>query len=430
MTEELRQCERRAEDTERGLLRRHRDFRLLWYGETARAFGASVTGLVLPLVAVSTLNSSALVVSLLSAATWLPWLVIGLPVGAWVDRMRRRSIMLASDAICLVLFASVPVAAWLGVLSIGQLMAVALLTGSAAVFFETAYVAYLPTLLAPADRAEGNAKLHGSDSAARLIGVGSGGIIAQLAGAVGGLLANSVTFLVSFVCVARIGRPEPPPEPVERTRGALLREIGEGLRLVARDSYLRSFTLFGATANLLLTAYQSIAVVFLFREIGLSSGTIGVVGSIGGLGGVLGTLVVRRTADRIGTGRALLLFELGLLSFAPLIALTASGAGLLLYVVGSAAVGTGIVAGNVIKSSFLQRYCPPGVLGRVSASSAFLNYGTMPLGAVIGGALGTVIGLRPALLTLTVMLPLSALILYFSPIREQRDLPETVLRTA
>ncbi|MCC3769515.1 MFS transporter [Streptomyces sp. UNOC14_S4] len=429
MTEELRQCERGAETVRGGLLRRHRDFRMLWTGETMRAFGASVTGLVLPLAAVSALDADAFTVSLLNAAGWLPWLIIGLPVGAWVDRMRRRPVMLACDAICLVLFTSVPAAAWLGLLGLGQLMAVALVTGTAAVFFETAYVAYLPTLLAPRDRVEGTAKLHGSDSAAQLVGVGSGGLVAQFAGAVGGLLVNSVTFLVSLVCVARIRVREPLPEPVERVRGALLREVGEGLRLVVRDPYLRSFTLFGAAANLFLTAYQSIVVVFLVRDIGLPSGTIGAISSIGGIGGVLGTLVVRRTADRIGTGRALLLFELGLLSLAPLIALTAPGPGLVLYIVGSAAVGTGIVAGNVIKSGFIQRYCPADVLGRVTASSAFLNYGTMPLGALVGGALGTALGLRPALLALTVLLPLSALILLFSPIRARRDLPDSVLRT-
>ncbi|RLU86321.1 MFS transporter [Streptomyces griseocarneus] len=430
MTEELRQCERGAGAVRGGLLRRHRDFRMLWAGETTRAFGASVTGLVLPLAAVSALDADAFTVSLLNAAGWLPWLVIGLPAGAWVDRTRRRPVMLACDAICLVLFTSVPVAAWLGLLGIGQLMTIALATGTAAVFFETAYVAYLPTLLEPRDRVEGTAKLHGSDSAARLVGVGSGGLVAQFAGAVGGLLVNSVTFLVSLVCVARIRVREPLPEPVERVRGALLREVAEGLRLVARDPYLRSFTLFGAAANLILTAYQSIVVVFLVRDIGLAPGTIGAISSIGGIGGVLGALVVRRTADRIGTGRALLLFELGLLSLAPLIALTVSGPGLLLYVVGSAAVGTGIVAGNVIKSGFIQRYCPSDVLGRVTASSAFLNYGTMPLGAVAGGALGTVLGLRPALLALTVLLPLSALILFFSPIRARRDLPDSVPRTA
>ncbi|PHQ52668.1 MFS transporter [Streptomyces cinnamoneus] len=430
MTDDSQPSRRRGGTVAGGLLRRHHDFRLLWAGETARAFGASVTGLVLPLVAVSTLHADTFLVSLINAATWVPWLVIGLPAGAWVDRIRRRPVMLASDAVCCVLFASIPLAAWAGWLSTAQLMVVALLTGTAAVFFHTAYVAYLPTLLAPEDQAEGNAKLHGSDSAAGLVGIGSGGLVAQLFGVANGLLANTTTFLVSFVCVARIRHREPPPEPVERARGALAREIGEGLRMVASDPYLRSFTLFGATANLVLTAYQSIAVVFLFQDVGVSSGMIGVMGTIGGLGSVLGALVVRRTADRLGSGRALLLFEMGLLLFAPLMAFTSPGPGLLLYVAGSAAVGTGVVAGNIIKAGFLQRYCPSHALGRISASSAFLNFGAMPLGALLGGALGTAIGLRPAFLALTLLLPLSTLILFFSPVRAQRELPERALQTA
>lgn len=135
-----------------GLLRRHRDFRQLWYGETAGKFGASVTGVLLPLAAVSVLHAGTFAVSLLNAATWLPWLVIGLPAGVWVDRLRRRTVMLVCDAVSCALFLSVPVAAWCGVLGIGQLLLVALLVGSAAVFFQTAYTAYLPTLLSPRTR--------------------------------------------------------------------------------------------------------------------------------------------------------------------------------------------------------------------------------------------------------------------------------------
>ncbi|WP_377268897.1 MFS transporter [Peterkaempfera sp. SMS 1(5)a] len=412
-------------DPRGGLLRRHRDFRLLWCGETTGKFGGAVTGVAMPLVAVSTLHAGTLEVSLLSAAAWLPWLLIGLPVGAWVDRMRRRPIMLIADAVSLLVFAAVPVAAWCGALSITGLIGASLLAGTAAVFFQTAYSAYLPGLLAPQDRPEGNAKLHGSASAAQIAGLGAGGLLAQAAGAVNAMYGNAATFLVSVLCLLGIRHREPRVPAAERPRKALVQEVGAGLRLVAGDPWIRTMTLFGAVSNLWLTGYQSIQVVFLVREVGLASGAVGGLIAATSVGGVVGALVARRVAARAGTARALLAFELGVPVLALLIPLTTGGAGLVCYVVGGLSVSGGVVAGNVIKSSFQQSYCPPALLGRVAASSAFLNYGTIPLGAVLAGVLGTTLGIRPAMWITTAGVPLAALILYFSPIRRCRDLPSS-----
>ncbi|MFD4906705.1 MFS transporter [Kitasatospora purpeofusca] len=420
----------------RSLLRRHRDFRLLWCGETAGKFGASVTGVAMPLVAVSELHASTFQIGLLSAAAWAPWLVMGLPAGVWVDRLPRRTVMLVAAAVSLVLFTAVPAAAWAGRLSTGLLLAVALLTGTAAVFFQTAYTAYLPDLLSPADQPEGNAKLHGSASAAQIVGLGSGGLVAQLAGAANGMLANAATFLVSLLCLGRIRHRETrtaPTTPAARDgRGAdraLRREIGEGLRLVARDRWLRTLTLYGATCNLALMGYQSILVAFLVREVGLAPGTVGGLVAAAGSGGVLGAFAARRVAARVGTARAMILFELGLPALALLIPLTGTGAGVLCYAVGGFGVSAGVVAGNVIKSGFQQHYCPPELLGRITASAAVLNYGTIPVGALLAGVLGTAVGLRPAMWITTAGVPLAALVLLFSPVGRVRDLP-TVRRPA
>ncbi|MEU2023764.1 MFS transporter [Streptomyces sp. NPDC016469] len=406
-----------------GLLRRHHDFRLLWCGETAGKFGASVTGVTMPLVAVSTLHASTFEVGLLSAAAWAPWLIIGLPVGVWVDRLRRRPIMLATASFSLLLFAGVPVAAWSGRLSIGLLLAVALLTGTAAVFFQTAYTAYLPTLLEPDDQPEGNAKLHGSASAAQLAGLGSGGLITQLAGAVNGMFANAATFLISFLCLAGIRHREPRNTRAEHRTTSLVSEVREGLRLITYDPWFRTFTLFGAASNTALMGYQSIQVVFLVRTVGLPPGTVGVLIAATSAGGVAGAFAARRVAHRIGTARATLLFELGLPTLGLLIPLTTGGAGSLLFVTGGFSVSAGVVAGNIIKASFQQRYCPPDLLGRLIASTAFLSYGAIPIGALLGGLLGTALGLRTAMALTTAGIPLAAVILLFSPIRHSRDLP-------
>ena len=409
--------------TRRGTLLRHRDFRLFWLGQTTSRFGSAITAVALPLVALGTLNASTLQVALLQAAVWLPWLLIGLPVGVWVDRLRRRPVMITCNVAALLLFISVPIAAWLNALTIGHLLTVALLTGAAAVFFETAYQVYLPSLLSTGQLAEGNAKLHGSEAAAQVAGPGAGGFIAQLFGAVFGLLADAATFLVSTVCLLTMRHREP-RRSTRTPHQPLLKEIVGGLRFLAHDPYLRTMAAFGAAANLALVGYQSILLVFLVRENGVEPGTVGVIVAIMSCGGVLGALVATTVARRFGTARGMLLCQLGAAPFALLIPLAGPGPRLALVVLGGMAVGTGIVAGNIIKDSFRQTYTPRRLLGRVITGMHLINYGTIPLGALLGGLLGTVLGLRPTMWIMTAALVLSTGILLTGPIRHHRDLPE------
>jgi predicted MFS family arabinose efflux permease len=237
------------------------------------------------------------------------------------------------------------------------------------------------------------------------------------------MFANAATFLVSLLCLVGIRHREPRVTGTERRPGALVGEVREGLRLIATDPWFRTFTLFGAASNLALMGYQSIQVVFLVQSVGLNPGTVGVLIGATSAGGVGGALAARRVADRIGTARATLLFELGVPTLALLMPLTVGGAGTLFFVAGGCSVSAGVVAGNIIKASFQQRYCPPDLLGRVTASTAFLNYGTIPVGALLGGALGNGLGLRPAMTIMTAGVPLAALVLLFSPVRRSRDLP-------
>ena len=403
------------------LLIRHRDFRWLWVGETVSRFGSSVSTVALPLIAVSVLQATTFEVGLLSAAAWLPWLVIGLPVGAWVDRLPRRRIMQVATAGSLLAFGFIPLADRLNILTVELLLAIAILTGTAAVFFQTAYTAYLPDLLEPADQAEGNAKLHGSASAAQIVGLGCGGLIVQAIGAVNGMFVDASTFLIALLCLTAIRHREPRIQ--DHQRPALAREVVDGLRLVAGDVWLRTLTIFGGVSNLALMGYQSIIVVFLVREVGLEPGIVGALIAAASSGGVAGAFAGRRVATRVGTARATLLFELILPTSALLIPLTSKG-NLAFYVVGAFGVGVGVVAGNTIKATFHQSYCPPELRGRLAASTSFLNYGTIPVGALLGGTLGELLGLRTALWITTAGVPLAGLILFFSPIRRQRDLPD------
>ncbi|MEU8815100.1 MFS transporter [Actinoplanes sp. NPDC048796] len=401
-----------------------RDFRILWFGQTTSRFGSAVTAVAMPLVAVSVLDASTFQVALLQAAVWLPWLLIGLPAGVWVDRLPRRAVLIACDAVSLVLFAGVPVAAGLGALTMGHLLGVALLAGVASVFAETAAPVYLPSLLGPERLADGNAKLQGSEAAAQVAGPGVGGLIAQVFGAVTGLLVDAVSFLVSIVCLVSLRHREPPRPAAPRR--ALRSEIAEGLRFLARDPYLRTMAMFGAAANLALIGYQSILVVFLVREIGAEPGTVGLVVAATGCGGVLGALAAGAMARRLGTAYAMMACQIGAAPFALLIPLAGPGPRLAFVVVGGVVVGAGIVAGNIIKDSFRQLYTPRPLLGRVITAMQLVNYGAIPLGALLGGFLGTSLGLRPTLWLMTATLVLSTGILLTGPIRDRRDLPGPV----
>ncbi|GAA1509811.1 MFS transporter [Kribbella lupini] len=421
-----------------------------------------MSGVAIPLVAISVLDATTFQVGLLTAFAWLPWLVIGLPVGAWVDRLPRRPIMLTAAASSFLLLALIPLAHLAGLLTVHLLLAAVVLTGVAAVLFQTAYTAYLPTLIDPADHAEGNAKLHGSASAAQIAGAGCGGLIIQLAGPVNGLLVDAGTFLVALACLAAIHHREPPrtpvgagkprptpvrpgepsraptqagdprrtPNPSAHPRPTITAEIAEGLRLVARDVWLRTLTVFGAVSNLALMGYQSIAVVFLVREVGLTAGTVGALIAAAGSGGIVGAFAARRLMARLGTARTILVAELGLPTLALLIPLSTISPWF--YLAGAFSIGVGVVAGNVVKATFFQSYCPPDLLGRLTATSSFVNYGTIPLGALLGGTLGQLLGLTPALWITTAGIPLAGLVLLCSPIRTHRDLPsrQTVTRDA
>jgi Transmembrane secretion effector len=397
-----------------------RDFRLLWAGETTSCLGSSIGGIALSLVALSVLHASVFVVSALTAAAWLPWVLIGLPAGAWVDRLPRRAVMIVADLVSLAAFGSVPVAAWCGALTTVQLMLVALAGGTAAVFFKTAYRAFLPALLAADDLLEGNAKMQGSEQVANVAGPGVAGVIAQAAGAVCGVLADAISFAVSAICLSRIRVTGPPR--VARRR-SLRHEIGEGVAIVVRDPLLRASAIYGGLSNFTLVGYQAVLVVFLIRVVGLSAGATGALIALTSLGGVLGALLARPAARHFGSARAVLRGRMLLTPAGLLIPLADRGPRLVLFILGSVTVVAAIVAGNVIWSGWFQGYYPRELLGRVSTSVQVLNYGSIPLGAVAAGSLAGHLGVRAALWIMLSGLALSALVLLTGPLRHLRDLP-------
>jgi hypothetical protein len=404
-----------------------RTFRLLWIGETISQLGNAMAVVGVPLAAVIVLHASTFVIGLLTAAGWLPWLIIGLPAGAWVDRLAARPVMITCDVLSAALYASVPIAAWADVLTTGLVIVVQLLAGAANVMFMTAYQVYLPLVVTTEELIEGNTKMQGSASAAAFAGPGLAGLVAQLLGAVTALLGNAISFLVSAACLlgARSQAPAqlPPPRPAAGRRQTLRQEMAEGMLLVARDSFLRQVSIFWAVANLALTGYAALLVIFLVQVIGLSAGSVGVLAAMPGFGGVLGALVARRITIRYGTARGLLLATGFALPFALLIPLTGPGPRLAFYFAGALVAFTGIAVGNIIIAASRQSYAPPRMCGRVTATMRFFIFATSPVGALLGGSLGTWLGIRDALWILLSLAAMSGTLLFTRALVTLRDLP-------
>ncbi|MEU6646786.1 MFS transporter [Saccharomonospora sp. NPDC046836] len=370
----------------------HRDFRRLWAGDTASQFGTFVGHTALPLLAATTLAASPLEMGLLRAAEHAAFLVLGLPAGVWVDRMRRRVLMLRADLARGVLLLSVPVAWWAGVLTLPYLIVVALLVSVCTLFFDVAYQSYLPSLVGRAKLVEGNAKLQVSQSVAQVTGPSIAGVLAQLLGTVSAVVTVGLSYLTSASFLLRIRAGEPEPQPRDGTR--LRDEIAEGLRFVFGNPNLRAITLCTATGNLMGGAFTAIEVLFLTRNLGLSPAGVGGVLAAAGAGGVLGALTASWWMRRIGQARAVWLVGLVTWPAQLLVPLAAPGWRIGLAVAGLIAVGYGVVVYNVAQVSYRQAICPDRLLGRMNASVRFVVWGTLPIGGLLGGVLGQWIGVH------------------------------------
>jgi hypothetical protein len=400
-------------------LLRNRDFRRLWVGDSLSQFGVMTTALAMPLLAVRTLHATPFEVGLLTTFEYLAFLVIGLPAGAWVDRVRRRGVMITADLGRAVMLASVPLAAVLGVLSLAQVYAVVLAVGCLTVFFDVSYQTYLPFLVGRQHLAEGNAKLQGTQSVAQVAGPGLGGLLVQVLTAPYAIVANACTFVWSASWVATIKAREPLPE---RAPGCgLLGEVREGVGFIAGHPVLRQVAAATATANLWASAGQGMLIVLLARTLGLPDGVIGLLMAAGAAGGLAGALAARPLATLIGEGPVTWLS----LAVASPLALVQPflhrNWTLGLFVVAEAGYSAGVVVYNVTHISFRQRLCPPRLLGRVNASMRFMAWGTMPLGGLLGGALGSAAGVRATLLVAAIGQSVAFLWVLFSPLRSLRE---------
>jgi MFS family permease len=403
-----------------GLLR-HYDFRQLFVADTISQLGTQVSILALPLVAVLALHAGPFEVGLLAACETAAFLLVGLPAGAWVDRMRRRNVLIVGDLGRAVVLGSVPVAWWLDVLTMPQLYAVGLLAGVFTVFFDVAYQSYLPHLVGRDNLVEGNAKLEAVRGVNQIAGPTAAGLVIQWLTAPVAVAVDAVSFVGSALFVGLIRKRE--PKPARKPDAHLGREIGEGLRFVLGNRLLRSIAMCTGSSNLFSNISGAMLIVLFARDLRLSPGTIGLFFSFGAMGGLAGALVATRVAARIGQGPAIWIPIAVAGPFQLLVPIVQRGWLLWAAAFGYLVYGVAVVVYNITQVSFRQGLTPERLLGRMNATMRFLVWGTVPIGGLIGGVLGKYLGVREALWVAAIGGMFTFLPVFLSPLRTMRELP-------
>jgi len=378
----------------RGPLWENADFLRFWAGQTISAFGSEITELALPLVAILVLDASAFQVATLGVVIGLPWLFLSLPAGAWVDRLRRRPILMAADWGRGALLLSIPIAYVLDVLTLAQLYTVGLLVGMLTVFFDVSYQSYLPSLVAREQLTDANGKLEVSRTGAQTAGPAIAGGLVSLVTAPYAILVDSLSFIASALFLTRIRRQEPQAAKEYAHRARLRTEIAEGLRFTFRHPILRSSIVYVTMSNFFTSAIFSIYLVFVVRDLDLSPATIGLIGSLGNIGLLAGAFTAPRLTSRFGVGPVLVAVAAG--SGWSLLLIPLAGGDLVIPMLVGAALGFGFcaVVYNVAGISLMQAITPDRMLGRMTATRRFIVFGIGPIGMLAGGALGTTLGLR------------------------------------
>ncbi len=405
-----------------GGLWRHRDFLWLWSSQTVSQFGSQVSQLALPIVAIVALRESAFAVAMLGMVEFLPFLLLSLPAGVWVDRLPRRPMLVAADVLRAVALATVPIAYWLDALTIWQLYVVGFVVGVGTVFFDVAYQSYLPTLVKRDQLSDGNSKLEVSRSAAQLGGPGLGGVLIGILTAPVAVVVDAISFVVSALLIGRIRTTE--RKPLAEDRRSLLSELWEGLRYVVKHEYVRGMAASVAIFNFFGNVGGSILLVYLVRDLGMSVTTIGLVLGLGNVGFLAGAFVAKRVETRLGVGRTIVgsmaLSPFGLL----LVPLATRDSAVPLLLASGVIVGFAVVLYNVSAISLMQAITPDRLLGRMNASRRFIVWGVIPLGSLTGGVLASTVGLRPTLFVGAIGASLAILPLLFSPVRSLQRVPD------
>lgn len=412
-----------AAPSHRRSLVHHRDFRWLWAGDALGQLGAQLTMLALPVYAVEHLLATEWQMGVLTATETGAFLVIGLPAGAWVDRMRKRRVLVVADLVRAAALAVVVGAAFTDHASMALLVAAAAVISVATVFFDVAHQSYVPGLVGLEHVVEGNSKLQATQSVAQVAAPAIGGALLRVVSAPALVAVTVVTYLLSAFGVGRIRRVEDLPSREDRR--PLRTEIAEGLRFVVHQPLLRRIVASTSLFNFGSAVTAAVLAIYALRTLGFDTATYGAIASASAAGGLAGAFTADRLARLVGESRviplsAILFGVAGLLT--PLAAVLPFAPEAVL-IAGLAVMYFGVVVYNVTQVSFRQRLCPPALLGRMNASVRFIVWGSMPLGGLLGGWLGHTTSVLTTLWVAAGIGLVATLPVVVSPLLRSRDLP-------
>jgi MFS family permease len=394
----------------------HNDFLKLWAGQTVSDLGSHLGHAALMFTAVIAVDASALEVGLLAAAGIAPQVLFGLFAGVWVDRLRKRPLMIVADLARFSLLVTIPIAYAFDALTIWQLFAVAFGTGTFSILFHVANLTYLPVLIEKDAILEGNSKLAASHSVAEVAGFGLSGWLVQAASGPVAVAIDAVSFLASAAALLGIRKPEPTPQSTEE-QGSVREEIIEGARAIVHHPVLRVTALANSISEFSFRVFGAVFLLYAIDDLGFKPGVLGAVWAVGGVASLVGAMYAGRAAARLGIGPAMTLGLAGM-GVAMLLFPAAQDASLfaLLLMVGQQ-LGDGLyVIWDVNEISLRQSLAPSHALGRVNAGFRVAGQSAMLAGALAGGLLGEFVGLRPTLVIASCGLFAAAALLFASPV--------------
>ncbi|MCQ1986545.1 MFS transporter [Arthrobacter sp. zg-Y844] len=411
-----------TEAARKPLVLRNANFRRLWISSTAGIFGTAVTSVALPVIAVTELDASNSTVAVLSGMTFLPWLLFALPIGVLVDRHRRRPLIVVSLAVRTLLLASLPVAWWLGALTVTQLFAVSFGAGLAAVFFTLAEQALMPAAVDREELVEGNGLMTGSGALGDAGGRAVGGWVTDAWGASNALLLQVAASFASLTAILRLDVAEARPDRPKDRR--VFRDMGEGLRYTFSTVPLRVLLITGALWNLGGNIVVSLLVLLVIRSLGESPGMLGLLTAATAVGGTIGGLSTKWITGRLGSGRVWRYSMFPVVGGYATLLFISPGWGMTAGFVGLFIAGFSIALNIVVSTTFRQRVCPPQMLGRLGSAQRMVTWGMLAVAAFAAGLLVEVMDIRGAILTGILVAALAPLAAVFGPLRRVRDLAD------
>lgn len=391
-----------------------------WTASTISSTGTAVTAVALPLVAVRLLGASSFQVSLITAASYAAWVLIGLPAGVIVQRLPLRGTQVSMDLVRAAALASIPAASYFDRLHVAQLIVVALIVSLASVIFDVGNSTFLPSIVSTDELKSRNSLTSASAAATQLGGPSLGGVLVALFGAVTALVVDVVSYLLSAVLLQRL--PRPAPRTTVQQSSSMIGLIRDGWRYVQRHQVIQPCMAAATSVNFVAGALMALTPVFLVRTLGAPIGLVGVLIASEGIGSLLGAAFTPWFAERVGTARATLLGSAAAALFVLLIPLTSHDWGLMLFAVGNAGFGAGVVVLSILTRTHRQIVTPPELLARVMATVRFVSWSAIPIGALTAGVAATWLGTREALWLVCVVCSLAPLVLWSSAVRRLRDL--------